>query len=43
VRLGSGLWRWLVSLGMWTTLPILFAYRAWKTRRLLAASPPRQP
>jgi ligand-binding SRPBCC domain-containing protein len=27
-------WR-LVGLGMWLTLPILFAYRGWKTRSLL--------
>ncbi|MBI1878651.1 MAG: hypothetical protein HYR94_10570 [Chloroflexi bacterium] len=25
----------VVSLGMWLNLPILFAYRAWKTKRLL--------
>jgi len=24
-----------VGLGMWLTLPVLFAYRAWKTRRFL--------
>ena len=28
-------WWGLVGLGMWLTLPLLFAYRAWKTRRLL--------
>lgn len=28
------LWR-LVGLGMWLGLPLLFAYRGWKTRRLL--------
>ncbi|MBW7883061.1 MAG: cyclase [Caldilineaceae bacterium] len=28
------LWK-LVGLGMWIGLPILFAYRGWKTRRLL--------
>ena len=28
-------WWWLVSLGMWLNLPMLFAYRAWQTRRLL--------
>lgn len=27
----------LVGLGMWLSLPLLFAYRAWKTRRLLEA------
>ena len=27
-------WRW-VGLGMWLSLPILFAYRGWQTRRLL--------
>lgn len=29
-----GIWRW-VGLGMWLNLPILFAYRAWQTKRLL--------
>lgn len=28
-------WWGLVGLGMWVTLPLLFAYRACKTRRLL--------
>lgn len=28
--------RWLVGAGMWLGLPILFAYRAWRTRRELA-------
>jgi len=29
-------WVWgLVGLGMWLSLPLLFAYRGWKTRRLL--------
>lgn len=32
---GEGLYRKLVSLGMWLGLPILFAYRGWKTRRML--------
>jgi ligand-binding SRPBCC domain-containing protein len=27
----------LVGLGMWLGLPILFAFRAWKTRRLLVS------
>lgn len=27
--------RWLVGMGMVLGLPILFAYRAWKTRRIL--------
>lgn len=31
------LWR-LVGLGMWLSLPILFAFRGWKTRRLLRAT-----
>ena len=30
--------RWLVGLGMRLNLPVLFAYRAWKTRRLLERS-----
>ncbi|MBX3013586.1 MAG: hypothetical protein KF832_18845 [Caldilineaceae bacterium] len=30
-------WHWkIVGLGMWLTLPLLFAYRGWKTKRLLA-------
>ena len=29
-------WGWkFVGLGMWLSLPLLFAYRGWKTRRLL--------
>lgn len=28
-------WWGLVGLGMWLSLPLLFAYRAWKTRRLI--------
>jgi ligand-binding SRPBCC domain-containing protein len=32
----SANWWWkLVGMGMWLNLPILFAYRGWKTRRLL--------
>ena len=27
----------LIGLGMWLTLPLLFAFRRWKTRRLLEA------
>jgi len=27
---------WLVGVGMWLGLPVLFAYRAWKTKRMLA-------
>ncbi|MBN2148333.1 MAG: hypothetical protein JW726_13170 [Anaerolineales bacterium] len=26
---------WLVGFGMWLGLPILFAFRAWKTKRML--------
>jgi ligand-binding SRPBCC domain-containing protein len=26
---------WLVGLGMWISMPLLFAYRGWKTRRML--------
>lgn len=29
--------KWLVGLSMWLTLPVLFAYRGWKTRRILEA------
>lgn len=32
---GGGLYGRLVSLGMWLGLPVLFAFRGWKTRRLL--------
>jgi ligand-binding SRPBCC domain-containing protein len=28
--------RWLIGAGMWLGLPVLFAYRAWRTRRELA-------
>jgi len=28
-------WWGLIGLGMWLSLPLLFAYRSWKTRRLL--------
>ena len=32
----GGTWRSkLLGLGMWLSLPLLFAYRGWKTRRLL--------
>lgn len=27
--------KWLIGLSMWVSLPLLFAYRGWKTRRLL--------
>lgn len=30
-------WWGLVGLGVWLSLPILFAYRGWKTRRLVEA------
>jgi ligand-binding SRPBCC domain-containing protein len=31
-------WFWrLIGLGMWGSLPILFAYRGWKTQRILEA------
>lgn len=34
-------WFWkLVGIGMWIGLPILFAFRGWKTRGLLAKSAP---
>lgn len=34
-ELSDNLWWKLVGLGMWLNLPILFAFRGWKTRRLL--------
>ena len=35
LRLRSHPTWWLVGMTMWLGLPLLFAYRAWKTRRLL--------
>lgn len=35
LRLRSHPWWWLVGLGMWLGLPVLFAFRAYKTRRML--------
>ena len=36
-------WFWrLVGLGMWVSLPMLFAYRGWKTRRILETGAPVQ-
>ena len=35
VRLRPEPWWWLVGMGMWVGLPILFAFRASKTRRML--------
>lgn len=35
------LWR-VIGLAMWLNMAILFAYRGWKTRRLLEGSGPRQ-
>jgi ligand-binding SRPBCC domain-containing protein len=35
---GHPLWR-LVGLAMWLGLPLLFAYRGWRTRQLLEAGP----
>jgi ligand-binding SRPBCC domain-containing protein len=35
---GTGLFRGLVSRVMWLNLPILFAYRAWRTKRALEVS-----
>lgn len=34
-EVGRGLYRTTASLIMWLGLPILFAYRGWRTRRLL--------
>jgi ligand-binding SRPBCC domain-containing protein len=31
-------WWGLVGLGMWLSLPLLFTYRGWKTRRLIYAN-----
>ncbi len=27
--------KWLIGASMWLSMPVLFAYRAWKTRKLL--------
>jgi ligand-binding SRPBCC domain-containing protein len=35
LELRSHPWWGLVGLGMWLSLPLLFAYRGWKTRRLI--------
>ena len=35
LSLRTRLWWRLVGLGMWLSLPLLFAYRGWKTRQLL--------
>jgi ligand-binding SRPBCC domain-containing protein len=35
VRIRKNLLWGPIGLGMWLTLPLLFAYRSWKTRRLL--------
>lgn len=35
-ELGDGFTNRLIGLAMWVGLPVLFAYRRWKTRRLLA-------
>ena len=37
LELRSNLWWKLVGLGMWLSLPLLFAYRGWKTKRLIQA------
>jgi ligand-binding SRPBCC domain-containing protein len=34
-ELSSNPFWWLVGAGMWISLPLLFTYRAWKTKRLL--------
>ncbi len=36
VRLGKGIFKGIISWGIWATLPILFAFRAWQTKRLMA-------
>lgn len=35
LRLRSHPFWWMVGLGMWLGLPLLFAYREWKTKRIL--------
>lgn len=42
-ELDRGLVKRLIGMGMWLNLPILFAYRGWKTRRLLQTPNRSQP
>ncbi|GAB4541257.1 MAG: hypothetical protein Kow0063_31970 [Anaerolineae bacterium] len=42
LELRPHLWWGAVGLGMWLGLPLLLAYRAWKTRRLIQSQPQRQ-
>jgi ligand-binding SRPBCC domain-containing protein len=37
LRLRSQPWWGLLGLGMWLSLPLLFAYRGWKTQRYIQA------
>jgi ligand-binding SRPBCC domain-containing protein len=37
LELRSNLWWKLVGVGMWFSLPLLFAYRGWKTKRFIQA------
>jgi ligand-binding SRPBCC domain-containing protein len=39
-RLKSHPFWWLVGAGMWLGMPVLFAYRGWKTRRILSRITP---
>lgn len=40
-ELADGLLGKLIGAGMWLNLPVLFAYRGWKTRRILEQKHPR--
>jgi ligand-binding SRPBCC domain-containing protein len=42
-ELPEGVGRRLLAQGMWLNLPLLFTYRAWKTRRLLEPQPAARP
>lgn len=38
VEFGKGLWKGMISRLMWINLPVLFAYRGWKTRQILESN-----
>jgi ligand-binding SRPBCC domain-containing protein len=42
IKLASNWFWYLIGLGMWVSMPILFAYRGWKTRQLLHHSLSRE-
>ena len=42
IELASNWFWYLIGLGMWVSMPVLFAYRGWKTRQLLQRSSSRR-